>query len=149
MKLDNITDALEERFAVQAYRDDHFKRHVTKSGKARPETLKEYPGALAFKLSDVPRKDLYDELADKAARQPVGGDIRGYIDNRGRCQKYNVRTLEFTSYTVSTVKETVTLTYFPMTADGWESNKRNHPYKEKINSRKRCKPFIKILQIHF
>ena len=45
-----------------------------------------------------------------------------------------------TSYTVSTGKEPVTLTYFPMTADGWESNKQNHPYKERLTPEKDAKP---------
>ena len=136
MKLDNITTALEERFALQSYRDDHFDRHVTGSGKPRPVTVKEHPGALAFKRSEIPRKALYDELADKAARQPIvkGGPIRGYIGKDGRCQKYNIETLEFTSYTVDSAGNPVTLTYFPMTAEGWERNKNNakHGYAARL-----------------
>lgn len=140
MKIKKIDKSLDERFATISSRDDHFKRHVTKSGKAKPETLKEYPDALAFKLSDIPRKDLYDEMADAAARMPVDHpDIRAYIDNRGRCQKYNVKTLEFTSYNIDSGGGPVNITYFPMKPEGWEKNKINHPHKERLTPEKDCK----------
>ncbi len=141
MKLNDISESLEERFATTKSRDDHFRNHVTKSGKPPLEVLKKYPDALAWKLSEIPRKELYDERADKAARKPMSDpDIRGYIDEEGRRQKYNVKTLEFTSYTVNSAGEPVNVTYFPMKPEVWERNKKEyHPYKEKLTPEKDCK----------
>lgn len=142
MKIQKMDKSLDEYFALKDYRDDHFKRHVTKNGKPKYETLKEYPDALAFKLSEIPRKALYEERADKAARMPLSDpDIRGYIDINGRRQKYNVKTLEFVSYDVNSAKEPIILTYFPMKPEGWEKNKKSpkHEYKEKLTPEKDCK----------
>ena len=139
MKVSN----LDEMFVDLKTRDDHFKKHVTKSGKALASTVKKHPGALAFKLSDIPRKTLYDELADKAARRPMTDpDILGYIDTEGKRQKYNKRTLEFTSYRVDSAGNPVNITYFPMTRDGWEANKdpERHPHKETLTPEKDAKP---------
>lgn len=142
MKIDDIANSLEEMFANNDTRDDHFNRHVTKSGKAKPEILKKYPDALAFKMSDIPRKALYDELADKAARKPVSDpDIRGYIDTENKRQKYNVKTLEITSYRVDSAGNPVNITYFRMKPNGWERCKKyTHPYKERLTPEKDANP---------
>ena len=141
MKLSDLTRYLEERFGTKENRDKHFRTHVTKSGKPPLEIRQKYgEDALAFKMSDIPRKDLYDELADKAARAPITDpDIRGYIDTKGRIQKYNVKTLEFTSYVIEN-GEPINITYYPMSANIWEKNKESyHPYKEKLTPEKDCK----------
>lgn len=139
MKIKKTDKSLDEYFALKDYRDDHFDRHVRKNGKPRPQDLKANPDALAFNMSDIPRKDLYEEKADAAARMPVDDpDIRAYIDTNGRCQKYNVKTLEFVSYEVNSAKEPIIISYFPMKAVSWEKNKKTHPYKEKLTPEKDC-----------
>lgn len=142
MKLSDLSKYLEERFDTKETRDKHFKAHVTRSGKSPSVEIRQKYGddATAFRLSDIPNKKLYDELADKAARAPITDpDIRGYIDTKGRIQKYNVKTLEFTSYIIEN-GEPINITYYPMTPNTWELNKEQfHPYKEKLTPEKDCK----------
>lgn len=46
----DMTERLDEYFAVKSNLIDHYARHVNETGEADPKTLREYPGAMAFKL---------------------------------------------------------------------------------------------------
>lgn len=130
MQIYDITEKLEENFARTVYRDDHFERHCNENGEADPATKKQFPGAYAFKLKDIPDAETYERLADAAARKPLQKSvILGYIGIDKRRQKYNKITQEFTSYTVDSAGNPINVTYFPMSEEGWELNKKRGPHR--------------------
>lgn len=139
----DMTERLDEYFAVKSNLIDHYARHVNETGEADPKTLREYPGAMAFKTEEMPDEETYDRLADELARRPLEkSKILGFIAIDGRIQKYNKETKEFTSYNVNTGGDPINITYFPMSLDSWNENKKygKHRYKEPLTPEKDAKP---------
>lgn len=126
MKVNKITNNLEERFDNRYTKNRHYNDHVTADGQSNDP---KYPNKLTFTFEQFPTADAYEKAADALARTPVSKEVLGYVRNDGRYAKYKKATKELVIYTIEH-GEPIDITYFPCERSYWDSQKEKKNEKE-------------------
>ncbi len=120
MKINDITEKLEERFDNKYVRDEHFYKHVAPDKKLNDS---EYRNKLTFTLSQFPNAVEYEKSADNLAKTPLSKDVLGYVRKDGKYAKYRKSTKEFVVYSVEN-GEPIDITYFLCERKYWDGQKK-------------------------
>lgn len=135
MKVKRI-ESIDEDFNRPIDRQSHYADHVSIDGKSKNP---KYPNDICFTEKQYPDEISYEQGADKFARTPITDPhMTGYVRADGKYTKYNVKTLEFTVYSIEN-GQPVNITYYPCTRAQWQRIIKSYPPVANIDPKKDVK----------